>query len=158
MIGRHLVKCWSKAQHVVNLYSAETELYAVHAATEMMGIWSIVKDMGLEMRMVLSFDASAAIAMVSREGLDKAEHIDVQFLWMQEKVRGQELKVVKVNTHLYPADLFTKQLVERDMVGHLWRMGVEAAYVTTERGIKQSAQQDGTPPRICVGLGSICRQ
>ena len=81
MIGQHMIKCWSKSQHVVSLSSAEAELYAaVKAATETIGIATLAKDLGMEYKVRVAVDATAAIGTLSREGLGKAKHISVQFL------------------------------------------------------------------------------
>ena len=134
MIGMHLIKCWSKAQHVVSLSSAEAELYAaVRAAAEMIGAQSLAADIGWSMSITLGMDASAAIALMNREGLGKAKHISTQWLWVQERIRNKEFRLVKVDTKLNPADLFTKQLAEREMVGHVARMGCSAEYAKASR-------------------------
>ena len=130
MIGQHLIKCWSKAQQVVSLSSGEAELYAaVKAASETMGIASLAKDLGIELQTQIAVDATAAIGTLSREGLGKAKHVDVQFLWLQERVRHGQMKIHKVHTKLNPADMFTKALPEREMIDHLWRMSVESRFV-----------------------------
>ena len=130
MMGQHMVKCWSKSQHVVSLSSAEAELYAgVRAASEMVGLASVAKDLGIECSLVLGMDATAAIGMLQREGLGKAKHLTIQYLWLQERLRGGEIKLLKVHTSVNPADLFTKPLTEREMLRHLGRMGIEASFV-----------------------------
>ena len=129
MLGQHMIKCWSKAQHVVSLSSGEAELYAaVRAAAETIGLASLAKDLGMELGVKISVDASAAIGTLSREGLGKAKHISVQYLWLQERIRQGEVKIEKVHTKSNPADMFTKPLSERENIGHLWRMGVESEY------------------------------
>ena len=132
MMGRHLIKCWSKAQQVVSLSSGEAELYAAtKAASEMIGVQALLKDIGTHSGMTLAVDATAAIAMASREGLGRAKHVDTQVLWIQEKVRANAFAIVKVGTHKNPADLFTKQLDEIKMFEHLHRMGCESEYHNT---------------------------
>ena len=125
MRGRHLIKRWAKAQHVVSLSSAEAELYAaVKAASEMVGIRSIMADMGMQCELILAVDASAAIGRMNREGLGKAKHVDTQLLWVQERVKRMDFSLVKVGTDRNPADLLTKQVSERVMIERLMRMGI----------------------------------
>ena len=125
MLGQHMVKCWSKAQHVVSLSSGESELYAaVRAAAETIGLASPAKDLGMEHSVRIPVDASAAIGT-----LGKAKHISVQYLRLQERVRQGEVNIEKVHTKSNPADMFTKPLTERENIGHLLRMGVEAEYL-----------------------------
>ena len=143
MIGQHHIKSWAKGQHAVSLSSAEAELYAaVKGASEMIGLAAIARDMGFEANLVLGIDASAAIGLLNREGLGRAKHIDVQFLWLQERVRDKTMKIVKVHTSLNPADLFIKPLIERDMMGHLYRMGVECPMLHLEDRV--SMRRHGT--------------
>ena len=129
MRGQHLIKSWSKAQHAVSLSSAEAELYAaIRAGTEMIGVVAIMKDLSMGVIMSLAVDATAAIGMLSREGLGRSKHVDVQFRWLQEKVRDKVIRIVKVASSENPADLFTKPLTERENMQHLARMGVEAGW------------------------------
>ena len=116
MAGTHLLKCWSKAQHAISLSSAEAELYAaVRGAAELLWAKSLLQDMGSigEKKASLRVDASAAISMMTREGLGS---VDTQLLWIQEAVQQKKFNVVKVSTHHNPADMLTKQLTERKVV------------------------------------------
>ena len=129
MFGQHLIKSWSKAQHAVSLSSAEAELYAaIRAGTEMIGVAAIMKDFHIKVQMCLAVDATAAIGMLSREGLGRSKHVDVQYRWLQEKVRDKVIRIAKVASAWNPADMFTKPLSERENLKHLARMGIEADY------------------------------
>ena len=70
---------------------------------------------------------------MQREGLGTAKHISTQWLWVQERLKMKDFKIKKVGTKLNPADLFTKQLAERDMIGHLSRMGCTANFEKMEQ-------------------------
>ncbi len=110
----------------MTLSSAEAELCAaVKTGTEAMGLQSILEDIGLRTTICLSMDASAAIAMLNRDGLGKARHIGTQFMWMQECIRDGRIKLTKVGTNKNPADLFTKPLAEEAVVAHMKAMGYE---------------------------------
>ena len=51
-------------------------------------------------------DASAAKGMASEKGLpNKARHINVHFLWIQEKVITKDIDLQKIWGHDNPADL-----------------------------------------------------
>ena len=74
--GSHLTKMWCKTQADVALSSAEAELYGlVRASAETIGLISMYKDFGTHMNGVVLGDASAALAIVARRGLDKLRHI-----------------------------------------------------------------------------------
>ena len=51
MMGSHILKGWSKTQSLIALSSGESELYAtLRAASEGLGIQSIAKDVGIDLR------------------------------------------------------------------------------------------------------------
>ena len=68
-------------------------------------------------------DASAALGIVNRQGLGKLRHINVRYLWLQEKVRNKDMNVLKVPGSDNPADLFTKHLDAGTMWKHVERLG-----------------------------------
>ena len=84
--GHHLIKSWSTNQQVIALSSGEAELYALtKGAAQTLGIVSMARDMGEQLKAVVHSDSSAALAMSQRVGLGKVRHIDVQYLWTQER-------------------------------------------------------------------------
>ena len=61
--------------------SAEAELYAGNrATTETMGVQAFAKDLGRAVSIRLHIDSSAALSIISRTGLGKAKHIEIQHL------------------------------------------------------------------------------
>ena len=123
-IGRHFIKGMTKRQRVIALSSAEAELYAaVLTASEAMGLQALSRDMGVERKIALSIDASAAIALLHREGLGKAKHVEVQSLWLQTAVREKKIILNKVGTNYNTADLFTKGLSVQKVEFFLKQLG-----------------------------------
>jgi len=60
-LGSHAVKSWSSTQAVVALSSGEADYYGlVKVGTMALGIRSMLQDMGIDGRIVLRTDASAA--------------------------------------------------------------------------------------------------
>ena len=97
MWGNHLIKAWSKMQSVVALSSGEAEYYGmVKGASMALGIQSMLKDLGVELKVRLRTDASAAKGIAARRGLGKIRHIEVHQLWLQEKVNNGSIEVMKV--------------------------------------------------------------
>ena len=95
--GHHLIKAWSTNQQVIALSSGEAELYALtKGAAQTLGIVSMARDMGEELRAVVHSDSSAALAMSQRVGLGKVRHIEVQYLWIQERYASKGLDLHKV--------------------------------------------------------------
>ena len=86
MLGSHLIKSWSKTISVLALSSGEAELLAiVRASTEALGLRSIYADFGVQMKLTVKSDATAAIGMVARLGLGRVRHLAVSDLWVQRK-------------------------------------------------------------------------
>ena len=109
--GKHLIKAWTKKQIIVATSPAEAELYAGNrAATESMA----VQDLGRAVPIRLHIDSSAALSIISRTGLGKAKHLEVQHLWLHEAVRNK-LTVEKILYETNSSDLGTKHLTSETM-------------------------------------------
>ena len=120
MWGSHLIKSWSTTQSVIALSSGEAEYYGmVKGASVGLGLQSVLGDFDISVSLTLKSDASAAIAIASRRGLGKVRHIEVCQLWLQEKVRRGDIKVVKVGTGENVADALTKFVSKDGMSRHL---------------------------------------
>ena len=105
------LKAWSKTVSILCLSSGESELAAVvKAAAEGLGLQSVLADFGLECRITIRSDATAAIGMAKRQGLGKVRHLAVSDLWVQQRVRMGHLKLAKHPGVENPADLLTKVL------------------------------------------------
>ena len=124
MWGDHIIKSWSKTQSVIALSSGEAEYYGmVRGASEGLGIQSVLRDFEINVELTLKSDASAAIAIASRRGLGKVRHIEVCQLWLQEKVRSGEVRVVKVGTDENVADSLTKYVSSEILRKHMRATG-----------------------------------
>ena len=127
-IGFHCIKTWSTTQAVVALSSAEAELYALtKGASQALGAISLFGDFGEDMEGMVHTDASAALGIVKRQGLGKLRHLRVQYLWIQDKVRGGDLEVHKILGTKNPADLMTKHLAAHDAQRHLEEMAMKTS-------------------------------
>ena len=113
MMGGHALKSWSKRQQVIALSSAEAELYAAtRAASEAIGMASMLHELGHDVKINLLIDSTSAIALAHRDGLGRAKHIAIQDLWLQDTVRRKQVFVVKVHTEENLADLGTKHMTK----------------------------------------------
>ena len=79
-------------------------------ASEGLGIPSLAKDLEIVCGLNLHLDASATMCLVSRRGLGKAKHVNVQHLWIQEASKSDKFVAKKVGTHVNPADVMVKPL------------------------------------------------
>ena len=104
-----VVKAWSKSLSTIALSTAEAELGAVtRGAAEGEGLVCLLGDFGLDAQVRLHSDASAAIGITQRLGLGRIRHLSVADLWVQQKVRRKELRMLKLPGETNPADLMTK--------------------------------------------------
>ena len=123
MHGSHMIKSWAKGQGAVALSSMEAELYSmVYGSVETKGIQSICGDMDIDVECEIYMDSSAAMGLAQKEGLGKAKHVAIHWLWVQQETREGRLKVRKVPGKENPADLMTKSLNGNEITKHLARM------------------------------------
>ena len=109
--GSHLLHFWSNTQSIIATSSGESELYALtRCASQVLGVMSFASDMGMVWQGSVLVDSSAAIAIAHRRGLQKLRHVHVQFLWIQQKVRDQELSIHKIDGKENAADGMTKHV------------------------------------------------
>ncbi len=78
---------------------------------------------GQTLAVELHGDATAAQGMSRRMGVGKVRHLSRDTLWVQQKVRCKELKIVKTPGKTNMADLETKYLTEKEIMRTLARMG-----------------------------------
>ena len=105
-LGKHCLKTWSSTQATVALPSAEAELYALtKGASQVLGLMSLLQDFGVVVSATVHTDASAAIGIVRRAGLGKLRHLNVRYLWLQDKVKVEDFELFNVVGLANPADL-----------------------------------------------------
>ena len=132
MIGGHFLKGWSRTQNNVTTSSAEAELVAlVKCSAELLGLRSMLRDLGVETKGVIYADSSAALAIAKRKGAGKLRHINVSSLWIQERQDKNDLEYRKVLGTENPADLMTKHLLREPLDNCMkqlnqWRMSGRA--------------------------------
>ena len=111
MLGGCCIKSWSSTQSLISLSSGESEFYGVVKGGSVgLGVQAMLKDMGFDLSLEVLTDASAAKGIASRRGLGKTRHIQVHFLWIQERVGNGDMILKKVWGGENPADLLTKIL------------------------------------------------
>ena len=128
MVGKHLIKGYSKQQKVLALSSAEAETYGMVACSaEVLGIQSCALDLGLDYAGVIYADASAALGIIMRRGIGKVRHIRTQSLWLQEAHATKRLGFEKIDGSRNPSDLMTKHLTDTLQQRHLDYIRARAA-------------------------------
>ena len=123
MWGSHFIKALSKGQSVITLSSVEAELYGIiKAASEGLGLMSVLEDSGVHISGQLFTDASAALGVLGISGLGKLHHIDTSHLWLQQPHIRQKLKFSKAWGKENPADINMKALPYDEIKIHLDRI------------------------------------
>ena len=118
---------------ILALSSRESDLAAVvRAATEGMGLQSMLNDFCFGGHVAIKSDATAAIEMVHRLGLGKSPTLAVGDLWVQNHVRSGNIRVSKMSGLENPSDTQTKYLGPEPLLLHTkycnWvPVGVEAS-------------------------------
>ena len=98
-------------QQSAALSSGEAELYALlKAADQTKGLIAIFADFGIKLKGIVLTDASAALGMAHREGLGSTNHIEAQYMCIQEDTSRKNLKINKVGMHDNLANILTKHL------------------------------------------------
>lgn len=81
----------------------------VRAGSHALGVRSMMNDLGVsEKRLRIETDASVALSLASRLGLGGIRHVEVNQLWLQEKVSNGTIEVEKVKGIISRADAVTK--------------------------------------------------
>ena len=124
MLGAHPIRIYSKTQTVVALSSAESEFYGtVKAATEGIGVLALMKDLGVEKKIQMKVDASAALGVIERKGIGKIRHLETGALWLQEKHLRDLIRFEKTPGADNVADLFTKNVPRETCERHVHNLG-----------------------------------
>ena len=153
MVGKHLIKGYSKQQKVLALSSAEAETYGMVACSaEVLGIQSCARDLGLECSGVIYADASAALGIVMRRGIGKVRHIRTQSLWLQEAHATKRLGFEKIDGSRNPSDLMTKHLADTLQQRHLDYIHTRAAEGRAESAPGLSNIEEENNSKYLLGI------
>ena len=92
----------------------ESEFYAItKGSAHSLHSQAILKAFGVVVEAVVLSDASAGIG--TRQGCGRLKHLEVKWLWVQEKVSEKALRLRKHPTETNIADLATKYLSKHRM-------------------------------------------
>ena len=110
--NRFCLHSHARTQPVTALSSAEAELIAASVgAAEGKMLQSLVSEvLGKAIPIRLMLDSSAAIGICSRQGVGRVKHLQIRWLWLQQSVHENEVKLGKIPTAENTSDLLTKYL------------------------------------------------
>ena len=89
-----------------------------------LGIRSLMRDLGVQVGLVVRSDASAALGIAQRRGTGKVRHVEVHQLWLQDRVTRGDLKVRKIDGTKNPADALTKYVDGARLREHVKKVGL----------------------------------
>ena len=123
MMGQHCIKHGSNLQSTIALSSGESEFYAlVRASAIGLSIKALMQDWGAERALEIYSDSSAARGTASRRGLGKLRHVQTRYLWIQERVAENHLRICPIGTKNNLADLCTKPIGRETCERHMKNM------------------------------------
>ena len=103
---------------------SESEYYAlVHGAAHGLGCQAYLKDLGVDVKLVIESDSNAARAFASRKGLGKQRHVQTRFLWLQDQVAMRFLHLERISGLRNVADILTKKTTTEALRKHLATLG-----------------------------------
>ena len=110
--GKRFITGKSNLQSTIALSSGESEFYAISKSAAMgLFLRAMLDDWGLQVKIEVSTDSTAAKAFSSKRGLVRASrHVQTRFLWVQERIASGDLVVLKVGTDDNEADILTKSI------------------------------------------------
>ena len=154
MYGQHCIKTWSSTQAIISMSSGEAEYYGiVKGASVGLGLRSMLADINTNVDIEVFTDATAAKGVASRRGLGGTRHIEVHYLWVQEKVANKDIRLGKVWGRENPADLLTKHLDAQTMNRYMSMLGLEmlegrSAAAPSLNGLRVSRDTQRFTPRL----------
>ena len=133
--GTHILRMRFKTQATVALSSAEAQLYGIaRASAEGLGLVSMFKHFGLDTNCTVVGDASAASAIICRQGVGRLRHLDTSYRWAQEKAALGTIDYQKVHKHENPADLSTDAWPWTAIKKHIKRLQTDTVQAKKKMG------------------------
>lgn len=81
-----------------------------HARAHGLGLQSLAMDLGWALTLEIESDATAATGICRRRGLGKVRHISVADLWVHERLKSNDFKLITILGTENPADMMTNIL------------------------------------------------
>ena len=108
-----------------------------------MATQELLKSWGINAKLHMYTDSTAALGTCNSLGLGKSRHIQTRFLWIQEKLAERAFELFNNDAKLNTADICTKALASEAVESHLKAMGFEALSGVHNRS--QSGRQLESP-------------
>ncbi|CAK0811173.1 unnamed protein product [Prorocentrum cordatum] len=107
--GDHTWDCYSVTQSTIALSSGESEMYATGSATARgLQCKTYLIETQRPCNLKIYSDSTAGRGMCSRVGVGKVRHLELRYLWIQERLRLKAFELHKEDTSKMTADMLTK--------------------------------------------------
>ena len=94
---------------------------ATKAAAAAIAFKSLLSDLGVEWLVRVWTDSTASIGMCSRQGIGRFRHMDTQVVWIQQRIRNNDLDLFKGLGEENSADILTEADIPKDRMEKLLR-------------------------------------
>ena len=140
-----LIYMHSKKQTVISTSSAEAELYAASGSlAEGLRIKHLREELELRVHLTLWVDNSAARTMMTKQGLQRAKHIEVKWLWSQEVIAAKRAELKAVSSRDNLADIGTKRLDKDRLRALSLRLGLQTQTEKVPREVCMITSSEGS--------------
>ena len=155
MLGSHLIRSYLKTQATIAKSSGESELYAlVRASAQELGICTLLADFGVaDARVSIGMDVRAATGMAQRVGLDKARHVEVDVLWLQEQQAHRMLPITKIPGAANSSDLCTKNVPATHLEQYLGQLNIY--FADGRAAVAQQLHAATAQQRVDLGIQAV---
>ncbi|CAK0862523.1 unnamed protein product, partial [Prorocentrum cordatum] len=163
--GGHTVEAFAVCQATQALSSGESEFYAIGSgAARGLQAKHFLGEVGVTVRLVVASDSAAGRGICQRHGVGKVRHLELRYLWLQDRVRLRQLELIKEATTEMVADILTKYVESETLYKHMATMNlrlvplgavVVSALLPTARGQETEAGAKGAPWLLIVMALSI---
>ena len=107
--GDNTWDCYSVTQSTIALSSGESEMYATgSAAARGLQCKTYLIETQRPCNLKIYSDSTAGRGMCSRVGVGKVRHLELRYLWIQERLRLKAFELHKEDTSEMSADMLTK--------------------------------------------------
>ena len=124
------IHCYSRTQGSIATSSGEAELYAIGSGVaEALGIMNYLQESNLmqKVTIIIHTDSTAAKTIATRIGTTKlTKHIHLRYLYVQDLVATNIIKINKCNTKCNYSDVLTKIVPTTTLQFHIPNLGLES--------------------------------
>lgn len=141
----------AKQQPIVAKSTCEAEyIAAAEAATHTLWIRNLLRELGITLPPTpLHIDNSAAAHMARQQAPTKRRKcIDIKYHFLQDTIKQNAIKVVRVPTHDMPAVLMTKPLKRSTFQRHLRNLRIEAPSLSSTSQKQTRGRFEQTDPTL----------